>query len=287
MYDGLSSNITEGFNLGIKKAIVLSDLHCGSTYGLLPPGVELQEGNVVEQNPLQEYLWQCWQHWQADWFDKHVGDDEFALIINGDAVEGVHHGTKEIVSPDPSDHRTIALHALAPLAERASKTFVVEGTDCHVGNSEHKLGYDLGAERPTQHRFLGAWRTLRVKIHGCMCMFYHHIGTTKRAYLEASQLSIELGNGRQEAIRGGVEPHKVLGCAHRHKFGMFQDSQCLSFVTPPWQGITRFGRKVVPAAFCEPGVVMLDWSDKEFGEKPDLHNIIFPPPPCDLEIASV
>ena len=273
--------------MGIKKVIVLSDLHCGSSYGLLPPGIKLQEGNIVEQNALQQYLWNCWEDWQRDFFDKHIGDEPFALVVNGDATEGVHHGTKEIVSPDPSDHRLIALHALAPLAEKAEHVFMVEGTDCHVGNSEHKLGYDLGAVRPSRHSFLGAWRTLRLKVHGCPCMFYHHISTTKRVYLEASQLSIELRNGQLEAVRAGFEPHKVLGAAHRHRYGSYKAGDALSFVTPPWQGVTRFGRKVVPAAFCEPGVVILDWSEKEFGETPDLHAVLYEPPPCDLETVEI
>lgn len=273
--------------MSIKKAIVLSDLHCGSSYGLLPPGIQMQEGQVISPNPLQEYLWKCWEDWQGDWFQDKIGEDPFVLIINGDATEGVHHGTKEIVSPDPSDHRLIAYHALAPLAEKADKVFMVEGTDCHTANSEHKLAFDLGAVRPSKNKYLGAWRTLRIKIHDCPCMFYHHISTTKRVYLEASQLSIELRNGQLESVRAGFEPHKVLGAAHRHRYGSYEAGDALSFVTPPWQGVTRFGRKVVPAAFCEPGVVVLDWSEKEPGETPDLHAMTYEPPPCDLEIVEV
>lgn len=29
-----------------------------------------------------------------------VGDDQYDLVINGDAIEGVHHGTVEVVDPD-------------------------------------------------------------------------------------------------------------------------------------------------------------------------------------------
>jgi hypothetical protein len=287
VYDGVGLTFIKGILVSIKKAIVLSDLHAGSSYGLLPPNIKLQEGNTVAQNPLQEYLWKCWEDWQGEWFEKHVGDDEFILIINGDATEGVHHGTKEIVSPDPADHRIIALHALSPLAEKASHVFVVEGTECHTANAEHKLAYDLGAVRPKKNSYLSAWRTLRVNIHGCPCMFYHHISTTKRVYLEASQLSIELRNGQLEAVRAGVEPHRVLGCAHRHRYGKYEAGDSLSFVTPPWQGVTRFGRKVVPAAFCEPGVILLDWSEKEHGETPDVHAMVYEPPPSDLEIVEL
>ena len=44
----------------IKTAVIISDLHCGSTVGLLPPDFSTEEGNEIRQNPLQKWLWECW-----------------------------------------------------------------------------------------------------------------------------------------------------------------------------------------------------------------------------------
>src|SRR3972149_5053317 len=44
-----------------RLAVVIADIHAGSTVGLLPPGFVTKEGNEVKQNPLQEWLWACWQ----------------------------------------------------------------------------------------------------------------------------------------------------------------------------------------------------------------------------------
>lgn len=264
--------------MSIRKLLVISDLHCGSTYGLLPPGFVTQEENPVHQNPLQAWAWSNWLDWQGQWWDERIGDDPVALIVNGDATEGVHHGTKEIISPDPSDHRMAARHVLQPLAERCEQVYIVEGTECHTANSEHRLAYDLGAVMPDS-RVKAAWDILRLRINGTLCQFQHHIGTTKRVYLEASQLSIELRNAQLEAFTTGQEPPTVLGAAHRHKYGSYKAHSGLCFVTPPWQAVTRFGRKVVPSARFVPGVVLLDFTGKEPGALPELYARTYTPPP--------
>lgn len=271
-------------HVAIKKVIVLSDTHCGSTYGILPPGVELQEENAVQLNPLQEYLWDCWQDWtkSGGWLDQVTEGQDFAVIVNGDATEGFHHGSKEVVGTYDSDHTEIAYQLFKPLAEKAAAMFFVEGTECHTKTGEHHLAKALQAVAPKGSRVLHAHKTLRIKFHDCLCLFQHHISTTKRVYLEASQLSIELRNGQLEALRSGKEVHKVLGAAHRHRFGTYHAGDSCSFVSAPWQGVTRFGRKVVPAAFVEPGVVCLDWEGKERGEKPFIHECLYDAPEPEI-----
>lgn len=73
-----------------KILVVLSDLHCGSTVGLLPPGFTAQDGNEIRQNRYQEWLWECWTDATGDYFRRHVGDEPFVLLLNGDLIEGIH-----------------------------------------------------------------------------------------------------------------------------------------------------------------------------------------------------
>ena len=42
--------------------VVVSDLHCGSDVGLLPPSSNLSTGNTIGigKNYAQEWLWDCW-----------------------------------------------------------------------------------------------------------------------------------------------------------------------------------------------------------------------------------
>ena len=43
--------------------VVVSDLHCGSNVGLMPPDSEIIGGNTIGfgSNHHQRWLWECWQ----------------------------------------------------------------------------------------------------------------------------------------------------------------------------------------------------------------------------------
>ena len=119
--------------------VVLSDIHAGSTVALMPPEFTTLEGVLLAQNPMQRWLWECWQDAQA-WITASVGADPYALVLNGDLTEGIHHGTKQVISPDTGDHVECAIHLLRPLVAKAAKTFIVKGTECHTGNNEIVIG---------------------------------------------------------------------------------------------------------------------------------------------------
>ena len=62
----------------------------------------------------------------------------------------------------------------------------------------------------------------------------------------------------------------VVGCAHRHNFDYYLREDGLCFVCPPWQMATRFGHKVVPNPKCQPGGVVLDYSNCNDRGVPDF-----------------
>jgi hypothetical protein len=264
--------------MSIRIAVVVSDLHCGSKVALCPPEYEREDGSIYKASPLQQWLWGCWEEAWV-WAYDLIGDDEFALIVNGDVTEGNHHGTKEIWAVDDVDHMECAVEVLKPHAARAAKTLVSLGTECHTAGMEHAVARRLGAVPPPgANQKGGAWNRIDVDIAGTRCCFRHHITTTSRPYLEASALSIHLGVERLEAVNNGEDPPRVLGCAHRHRYGQFSDGEGLCFVTPPWQMLTRYGHKVVGGARTKPGLVLLDWRDVDDGDLPEIHARTFRPP---------
>lgn len=261
---------------GIRVAVVVSDIHAGSTVGLLPPDFISAEENEIKQNSIQQWLWACWNDGQK-WIDGIVGKDAFALIVNGDVIEGNHHRTTQIITPKKEDHCAAAIDILRPLANRAAKRFFVRGTECHVGDSEINIARALGGEINADLK-IPIWDRLTIDIAGTRCVFRHHIGTSTRASLEATQLSINPVEEIAEAIKNGERPPQVIGCAHRHKFGEFSNGRWLCFVTPPWQALTRFGHKVVSQARTQPGFVILDWRERPDGALPRVHNIEYNAP---------
>ena len=260
----------------IRTVVILSDIHAGSTVALLPPNFTTLEGQEVLQSPIQKWLWQCWEHCNQ-WFDDITGSDPHALVLNGDLIEGVHHGTKQVISLDTNDHVEAAIHILRPRASKAARTFVVKGTECHTSNTEIVVGKALKLE-VNPETSLPAFDRLTMDICGVRGVFRHHIPTAVRPYLESSQFSIQMGSEIMEAVRNGEKTPRFLCCAHRHRYGQFSDGHSLTVISPPWQMLTRFGHKVVSHARTKPGAFILDWRGVPDGSLPKVHELLFDAP---------
>lgn len=263
----------------IRAVAIISDPHIGSDEALLHPDFVTEKGQPIGQNPVMAWFWECWQIGHR-WLSEIVNPKEYALILNGDLIEGNHHRTTEIWHPDTRNQVKAAKEILGPVARRAAKTYVVRGTECHVGGSEISIADYLEAEK---HPTTGSryWDHLRADICGVRMSVRHHFPATSRSYLEASQHSIQLGNAVNEAVRrGGVAPQVLIG-AHRHRTGHFCDGNRLTVVTGAWQALTRHGHKVVPDGVPCPSIYILDWRDVRDGELPIVHFKRFNPPEDD------
>jgi hypothetical protein len=257
-----------------RLAVVISDLHCGSSTGLMKTGFHTKNGNEIGLNDVQKWIWESWQDaWK--WFYKMAGNEPWTFIINGDAIDGSHHGTTEIWSNDESDHGIAAYHVLKEHARRADSVLIGEGTQSHTKGHEHALAYQLesgGAKIIRPKGQGGAWETINIEQAGTYCKYDHHIQTSKRKYLTGTKLTAEMGDLIMRKAMAGHRMPKVIGRAHCHEFDMHKNSFCLTFTTPPWQACTRYARQVVPNAndTIEIGMVVLDWRWREDGETPIL-----------------
>jgi len=97
--------------------LVLSDLHVGSTVGLWPADFVSNEGNPIGQNHFQKWLWRCWIDMNA-WAAKVTDGQPYDIVINGDIVDGIHHKTLQVMTPDLGDQVTAVKQILGELMER-------------------------------------------------------------------------------------------------------------------------------------------------------------------------
>ncbi len=256
------------------KLVVLSDIHAGSIYGLCPPDLELVSGNTISLNPRQQWLWDAWL-WAIEEVQRRCPDG-FDLVLNGDLVEGArHHGTTEVISANDADHEIAALLCLEPITSLAGNKYVTLGTECHTGGREHVIARTLGAVESPHGP---AWESLYLRFCGTPLFATHHIGTTKRPWLDNNGIGMEMTSTFTNYAREGLEPPRVYCYAHRHVYGACQNATGLGIVNGAWQFLTRYGRKVVPGAVCSPSMVILDWSQEEEGGIPiDIPIRIKPP----------
>lgn len=247
-----------------KLIVCFSDIHCGSTVGLLKPGFVTHEGIELGLNDVQKWLWSSWLDcWK--WAKEVIGKDEWIAVANGDLTESVHHGTKQVVSPDDGDHMMIAVDILGDVLKGCSEAYLVEGTEAHVKNMEHAIGKKLKSEGiPVKSpKGLGAWPSLKMRVNDTLCSFEHHVTTSIRSYLESSAYAISMGDMRNRLSRADQEVPKCFVRSHRHQYGSYDDGYSSMTILPPWQAATRFVHKVVPGAVPQCGLVVLDFRHVE------------------------
>lgn len=256
-----------------KLLLLISDLHVGSTVGLWPSGFVSSEGYPIGQNKFQEWLWQCWGE-AMKWADTVIGKDAFDLVLNGDLVDGIHHKTVQVMSPCVGDQTTAVLSVLGKMVGKADKIHVVKGTECHTRGDEIRIGHELRASRDPmtgQH----AWDSLDLEQNGTLFNFAHHISTTARPYLEAGGLSIALGSLTISRARTNKPVPLIMCRGHRHRHAVFNDGNQMAVVTGAWQGLTRYGYKVVPDAVPQPSIVIFDARNTAKGDLPLVHQKVF------------
>lgn len=258
----------------IKQVVLLSDLHIGSTVAIWPSGFVSQEGIPIGQNAYQQWLGECWNDLHKVRLPAYLGKDPYAIVLNGDLVDGNHFKSLQHMTSNVTDQMTAAKKLLAPVVKKASTLFVTKGTEIHTIDKEVTLGEIFGAVKDKatgQHAF----DKLNIRINGVNCIFKHHMTTALRPYWEAAQLSTELASERMEAARSGHPIPEVLCCAHRHRHAIFRDLHGLMCVTGGWQGLTRHVYRVVSSAAPAPSCIVLDWRGKSQGELPHTEEFIY------------
>ena len=255
-----------------KVVVVIADPHCGSTVGLCPPDFPIHDGATYRLNKQQEWLWAQYTDF-LEWKARIIGSDPFILVVNGDAVEGEHHRSKQVISTDTGVMTACAIDVLARAATGAAGVYITHGTEAHVGHStESQIGFSLGAQRaPDGYFFRQRWL---LEINGVLCSFRHHMTTTKRKHLEAGAMSAEAGNEQLNAARYGHPVPRVMCRAHRHLYGSYEDGFCTFVASPPWKLLDNFVHKVAAGTIAAVGAYMLDFRDRPEGELPDVRKFI-------------
>lgn len=233
----------------MKRGIVVSDLHCGSIYGLLPPNFETFDGVLKPLNAGQEYLWRCWDDFslRASKFDP-----DFA-IVNGDVMDGQQQKNKgsELSLISSQDQTSAAFETLKYLKARLRpdcKWYFTQGTPYHVGHwgeAEEAVAITLGGER---YQSLGTGRYCRevlwLNVEGVVVEAAHHVSTSSGFYrLTSIDREAQWSAISAKDHTKGVPKSDLLIRSHVHNFSYGEHASKQILTTPCWQLQTRFMRK--------------------------------------------
>lgn len=253
----------------INNLVVISDTHCGCKVALCPPGgVDLDDGGQYHASPLQLKLWKYWRKFWDEFVPEATRGEPYAVIHNGDAIDGVHHHSTTQISHNLTDQKRIAYDVLKPVVDLAEgRYYHIRGTEAHVGksaNEEESLAKELGAipNNENQYARYDLWKQIGDH-HKFLVHCLHHVGSTGSQAYEATAVHKELVESYIEAARYSNQPPAIIVRSHRHRSietaipvqlpgGEGETSTARAVVTACWQGKTPFAWKIPGARLSTP-----------------------------------
>ena len=262
----------------IRSIVVVSDLHVGSALALCPAA---DDDPACPGHAVRDYLRSCWSSfWQWTW--KVADPAESIVIVNGDLIEGKHHGAKQLVLNGLPLQAKACARVLAKHLADVPHVYIVEGTETHTQDDEEVVADMLKEEYALPVVKNGSsfiHSRLKLSVNGLVHSFAHHIGTTTRPWLEANQLGMTLAAERLEALNAGETPTDVMIRAHRHIGGFAKSTSGLAVTTSSWQFATRHVLKIKSEARPCVGGAVLSFKGKQHGEYPEVWLKEFRPAP--------
>jgi hypothetical protein len=247
-----------------KNVIVVSDLHIGCQLALChPDGGRLDNGGTYKPTPAQLALWRMWQEFWGEWVPRVTHDEPYHAVLNGDTLDGRHHGATSQWSQNLADQSRHARLILAPVAEacraRGGKLYMIRGTTAHAGESgeeEERLARDLEAAANTAGQF-ARW-DLWLSVGEGLVHFAHTIGTTNSSAHETSAINAELAAAFTDSGRWGKRPPDIVVRSHRHRCAEIRlphaNGYATSLVTAGWQLKTPFMTRLMHGRTSEPQI---------------------------------
>lgn len=245
-----------------KNIIVISDTHCGDQLGLCTDSVLLDNGGYYHPSKLQQKVTKIWDEFWNDEVPKWTKNENYIIVMNGDALDGVHHQAKTQISQNLAIQAKIASGILKPLIDKKKCIgyYHIRGTEAHVGQSgeeEEKLAKELGSI-PNENGNYSRWEMWTRMPNGALIHFSHHIGSTSSSSYESTGVYREMVEAFNEAGRWHDEPPDVVVRSHRHR--QFETRIAtskgygISLVTPGWQLKTPFTYRLASGRASTPQI---------------------------------
>lgn len=206
-----------------------------------------------------------WYEFWDEFVPMATKGEPYSVVMNGDAMDGVHHGSTTQWSHNLTDQCKAAEKLLKPIVAKCDgRYYHIRGTEAHVGKSsenEEMLAKNLCAIQNEDGQF--ARYDLWIRVDGRKVHLLHHIGSTGSQAYEATALCKEITETLIEAARWGRQPPDMIVRSHRHRaYKITMPSAVGSItgvITGCWQGKTPFVWKIPGARLSTPqfgGVVI-------------------------------
>lgn len=179
------------------RLLAIGDLHCGSLWGLTPPGYRREDA------PWADTLWRYYCEALAD------NGPYDAVIANGDLIDGP--GRKETdghLTTDIGKQTRMAVTALQQTG--CDRMYIIRGTGYHTdhgGALEDYVADAIGAQVSDE---------LRLEVYGRKLHVRHVVGRSDTPYGQQTQLAKEQVNDILRGVFDEYEDADVIIRSHVH-----------------------------------------------------------------------
>ncbi len=240
---------------------VANDLQCGGTTGLCPPRIALDDGGYYQYSDIQKAMW---QYWRACWnkVGQVAGEDDIYTVLNGEPVDGDHHGTYQLWSKRRIDQYNAAVECLLIPSAKSKKMFFTRGTPAHSGGGfdvEDQIAQEFGGYKRKSHQ------KIELTLQGNRFLFAHHGPSPGlRDHTWGNLIRLELRDQFNKAIKQGRKPPQYFVWAHFHQKVYEtltidykgQDFTMHGYIVPGWQlGSAYISRRIKGENIFEIGML--------------------------------
>lgn len=230
---------------------VIGDMHCGSSLGLCPDaGVDLDDGGHYDPSKTQRWMWQAWLDYWGELGDRRKSlGAKLVCVLNGEAIDGVHHGTVQLVSGHLGTQMEIARISLAEAIRLSPDAWqVTRGTEAHSGKSapaDEAIAKYLGAEQDPATRAFSTYHLL-MDLNGVGVDVTHHGRVGLRPWTRANGVNTIAAELVYEYAAADWRPHVAVR-NHSHTWSDSYDNHAIRVVSNGcWQLSSAFGKRIVP-----------------------------------------
>lgn len=240
---------------------VLSDTHSGGTTALFP-NYKMEFGKDKNRNhtPNSKQLKMYDLFLRAAQYAKANKTGKMVLVHNGDAIEGIHHQSIEIVSPVWDDHVEIHKELIGTFLQKSGfarnkgdRLYYTIGTESHTANKEEKIADELNADGIFQH--------VEIDVNGRLVWFLHHGPAKSKGANEGNTLRNFLKDIYWSCKKNNVRPPDVVFTGHTHtpcyNTYVFDFHTIHGIICPSFQSKTRYAYGVAPVERNEIGASFL------------------------------
>jgi predicted phosphodiesterase len=206
----------------MKTIVFVSDLHCGSLYGLTPSAWHTRQSR--QHYRYQREAWGTYLDMCRRWNRPDI------LVCVGDAINGAEakQGGAELICVDRNQQVQMATIALEQW--EAKRVVMVYGTAYHVGQGAEDYEYNIAKNLDASiegHMFL--------KAEGLVFDIKHKIGTSSVPYGRSTAISREVVWALIKEAKSGWPKVDVVVRGHAHYFRWVEEAGKTAFICPSLQ----------------------------------------------------